>query len=118
MEPTSPTPPAPSPLRRMGRFVKGFVVFLIVAFHLVVLGVRNPLDLWYKPLRDWMEETGCWERYGLAFTRADNFTWKYTNLVGCEQRWVMFSPPMAQRRRSSPCASSSLTAPPNCFGQK
>jgi hypothetical protein len=89
--------PGPTPLGLLWRFIKGFLVFVIVVFHLVVLAIRNPLDLWYKPIRNWMQEKGTWERYGERIKLADKFTWKYTNLVGCEQCWSMFSPPVARR---------------------
>jgi hypothetical protein len=105
----APASAALPPHVRAWRYLKGGVVFLVVVFHLAVLAVRNPLDLWYKPLRDWMEknpegaERSYWDRYGRddrsPLRLADNFTWKYTNLVGMEQRWVMFGPPLA---RSAP----------------
>jgi hypothetical protein len=82
---------------RLWRFAKGLLVFFIVAFHLVALAIRNPLDLWYKPIRAWIEDNGHWQRWGEDFQLADRFTWKYTNLVGCEQCWCMFSPPVARR---------------------
>jgi hypothetical protein len=72
-------------------------VFAIVAWHLAVLLVRNPLDLWYRPIRDWAKEQPWWERHGNTFKRVDTVTWKYANFVGCEQGWCMFSPPMAER---------------------
>jgi hypothetical protein len=86
-----------TPLAQGWRFFKGFLVFLIVTFHLVVLAIRNPLDLWHKPIKEWLEKEGYWKQYGERFDLADNFTKKYTNFVGCEQRWVMFSPPLARR---------------------
>jgi hypothetical protein len=90
---------------RVWRIIKGVVIFLVVVFHLVVLAVRNPLDLWEKPMRDWMKKhpgegkTSYWDRYGSKIELANNFTYKYTNLTGMEQRWVMFGPPLA---RSAP----------------
>jgi hypothetical protein len=99
MEPTSLAPPCrPAPVARLWRWIKGTAVFLIVVFHLVVLAIRNPLDLWYEPMRDWVDARGN-PRYSEYFRLADRFTWNYTNLVGCEQRWVMFGPPVA---RSAP----------------
>ncbi len=98
MQPTSsPTSCPPSWSRQFWRGSKCTVVFLIVVFHLVVLAVRNPLDLWYEPIRDWVKEHGGESRTYDYFKVADTFTWKYTNLVGCEQNWIMFSPPMARR---------------------
>lgn len=96
--------PAPIPAHlRLWRYVKGFVIFLVVVFHLLVLATRNPLDLWYNEIRDWMKEhpadaeRSYWDRHGEKVKRADTFTWKYTNLTGWEQRWVMFSPPLARK---------------------
>jgi hypothetical protein len=114
--PVTATAPAGSaaelPLyRRLWRYFKRGVVICIVVFHLLVLAVRNPLDLWYKPIRGWMQkhptdaEQGrtYWDRFGekdrSPIRVADRFTYKYTNLAGIEQRWVMFSPPVA---RSAP----------------
>ena len=107
----SATPPVarvPLPLL-LWRYFKGAVVLFVVVFHLAVLAVRNPLDLWYKEIRAWMKEhpadaeQSYWDRFAQTerspLRVADNFTWKYTNLVGMEQRWVMFTPPMA---RSAP----------------
>jgi hypothetical protein len=93
------------PYLRAWRYFKGTLVFLIVVFHLAVLAVRNPLDLWYKEMRGWLQThpekpaRSYWDRHGKSIKLADNFTWKYTNLVGMEQRWCMFSPPLA---RSAP----------------
>jgi hypothetical protein len=100
----------PSALRRLVRYTKGVLVFLIVAFHLIVLAIRNPLDLWYDPIRDWFKARGYLDRPVAReskdgrkvarrppwFDVAHRFTWKYTNLVGCEQRWTMFTPRMAR----------------------
>jgi hypothetical protein len=114
----APAPAAVPLYARLWRYFKGGVVFVIVVFHLAVLAVRNPLDLWFTQIRDWMQkhpadaESSYWDRYGRPPTSplrlADTFTWKYTNLVGLEQRWVMFGPPMA---RSAPflCARLEFT---------
>jgi hypothetical protein len=88
---------SPVPGSRLWRHVRGVLIFLFVTFNLVVLAIRNPLDLWYKPIKEWVQKNGWWERHGETFKLADRFTWRYTNLVGCEQRWVMFSPPIARR---------------------
>src|SRR5262245_10298313 len=95
--PASPTPPVGRPLARLGRRLRSGFVFLIVVFHLFVLFVRNPLDFWAKEVRAWMKERGHWEAYGGKSRALDKFTYKYPNLVGCEQRFVMFRPPMARR---------------------
>jgi hypothetical protein len=97
MELTPLAPPcSPGWPRQFWRGVKGTVVFLIVVFHLVVLAIRNPLDLWNAPIRDWVAAHEGSSRASEYLELADRFTLKYTNLVGCEQRWVMFSPPMAR----------------------
>jgi hypothetical protein len=93
---TSGNTAKPSLLRRGWRVVKGVVIFVIVVFHLLLFVVRNPLDLWYKPIKSWMEQAGYWEDYGKEFKWVDNFTWKYANFVGCEQGWGMFSPQLAR----------------------
>jgi hypothetical protein len=91
---------------RLWKYFKGGVIFLVVVFHLAVLAVRNPLDLWYNEVRasmqnhQWDAKQTWWDRFGKdergEFRLADNFTWKYTNTVGMEQRWSMFSPPLAR----------------------
>jgi hypothetical protein len=93
---TPPTAPC-GRLARLGRRARSAAVFLLVAWHLVFFAVRNPLDLWSKPISRWLKEHGWWQRYGDDFRRVDRVTWKYANLVGCEQRFDMFSPPMSRR---------------------
>jgi hypothetical protein len=98
----SSTSPARPPLYRLvWRYVKGFLIFLVVVFHLLVFAIRNPLDLWDAEIRAWLKKTpdaenNRWDRYGDLYKKADTFTFKYTNLVGIEQRWVMFSPPVSR----------------------
>ena len=96
MSPNDPPPPPASRLRRLWRLARGTLVFLIVAGHLVFFAVRNPLDLWDKPIFDWLKARPGYDRWGPAFERLDKLTNKYANLVGCEQRFTMFSPPMAK----------------------
>jgi hypothetical protein len=92
-----PTPPSPiSRSHRFWRGVKGTFVFLVVVFHLLVLAIRNPLDLWNQPIREWVGTHEGNTRAGEYLDVADRFTLKYTNLVGCEQRWNMFGPPMSR----------------------
>jgi hypothetical protein len=91
-----PSPVTPTLLGRLWRGLKGAVVFCIVVFHLVTMAIRNPLDLWYEEVKEWLKEEGLWERHGERFRRVDRFTWKYLNGVGCEQRFSMFSPPVAR----------------------
>jgi hypothetical protein len=100
MAPTAATERHPTPrtrVARLWRFTRTAVVFLFVAWHLMLLLVRNPLDLWYEPIRAWAEKQSGWERHGRMFRRVDIVTWKYANLVGCEQGWTMFTPPLARR---------------------
>src|SRR5262249_42363424 len=97
MQPTPPVLPcSPSWPCRFWHGVKTTVVFFIVVFHLVVLAVRNPLDLWNKPIREWVAANECCSYCSDSLDVADRFTLKYTNFVGCEQRWVMFGPPMSR----------------------
>ena len=96
--------------RILWRYTRATLIFLVVTFHLVVLAIRNPLDLWEKDIRDWMQEWPAWgglvalaaqddtppppslyDRYGQEVYAANKFTWKFTNLTGIEQRWVMFA---------------------------
>jgi hypothetical protein len=93
---TSPTAPS-GRLARLWRRLTRAAVCLVVAWHLFFFAVRNPLDLWYEPISKWLKKRGWWQRWGGSFQRVDRFTWKYGNFVGCEQRFVMFSPPMARR---------------------
>lgn len=105
--------PSPKPWYRTAwRFVRGCLIFLFVVFHLFLLVVRNPLDLWYKEIKEWSMKTPIWtvskseedpppsptwwDRYGEEVELVDRFTWRYGNLVGCEQGWSMFTPPVAR----------------------
>ena len=104
--------PAPKPWYCVAwRYARGCVIFVVVVFHLFLLVVRNPLDLWYKDIRDWTMRVPAWDvresdedpppptwwdRYSEEFKLVDRFTWKYANLVGCEQGWSMFTPPVAR----------------------
>lgn len=115
--PAAPAAPTPVPPHRLlWRYFKSAAVFLIVAFHLAVLLIRNPLDLWDKEIREYLREKpawggalaaaaderleaprSLWDRYGDDYKKADRFTYKFTNWAGVEQRWVMFSPPLARK---------------------
>jgi hypothetical protein len=105
------------------RVVTATLVVLLVAFHLVVLVIRNPLDLWDKEIREELAdrprlggrlahaaladpddpglkpEKSYWDSPAFrdCYHKSDRFTWKYTNFIGLEQRWTMFSPPMARK---------------------
>jgi hypothetical protein len=99
-EATATPPSRPAVLAAAWRWFKAAVVFVIVVVHLFLFVLRNPLDLWYKPVKAWLEKhEAWWAEYGEAFKRTDRFTERYLNLVGCEQGWAMFTPPMA---RSAP----------------
>jgi hypothetical protein len=109
------TPTEPPAWLVATRIARGVAVFAFVGFHLVVLAIRNPLDLWDKEIRQALHELpprGCaaaadpdaepnnyWsdKTFRERYKKADRFTWVYTNAVGLEQRWTMFSPPMARK---------------------
>jgi hypothetical protein len=95
IDPTAPPQaPAPPPLTRLWRGVVSAAVFAFVCYHLVFFLVRNPLDLWKKPIRRWCEGRGLW---GPRAERFDRFTRRYAQLVGCEQAFGMFEAPVARR---------------------
>jgi hypothetical protein len=95
------------------RYVKATFVFLIVSWHLFYFAVRNPLDLWDNDINGWLKKTAEWGRAATEeevardetwwakvkspYRFADELTYRFANTAGCEQRWVMFTPPMAQR---------------------
>jgi hypothetical protein len=126
----SPQSP-PSLLTRIGRLLRGVLIFSIVAWHLAYFCIRNPLDFWDKPIRGWLKQKSWrelslaaagapelgwwdtlgagngfdqvaeapgtfWQRWGAWFRVADHLTYRFGNCVGCEQHWVMFSPPIAR----------------------
>jgi hypothetical protein len=89
---------------------KWVTIQLVVAFvcwHLLVLVLRNPLDLWDEPISDWIwahtrenenQAKKDNEAYQ-AFRRIDAATAYYGNITGAEQGWSMFTPNLA---RSAP----------------
>ena len=86
-----------SPLGQALRVAKAVAVFLVVAWHLAYFAIRNPLDLWKKQIRSYLEQKAGWQEGGeRAFEIADEATHLFDNLAGCEQRWLMFSPAMAR----------------------
>jgi hypothetical protein len=95
-EPPSPSPAADGRARRLGRRLRAGLVFGVVAWHLFFFAVRNPLDLWDTHIYAWLEARGWCPRCVKAIRRADDVTYRYANTLGCEQRWVMFRPPMAR----------------------
>jgi hypothetical protein len=74
----------------------GAVVFVFVVWHLFFLLLRNPLDLWWDPIKDWLTEKGLWSRVEPIFGPVDRATWKYGNFFGIDQGWTMFPPPLAR----------------------
>jgi hypothetical protein len=74
-------------------------VGLFVCWHLFFLLVRNPLDLWYTPFKEWCQERGWWPRLEPWVRPVDRATGQYGNGLGVEQGWCMFTPPLA---RSAP----------------
>jgi hypothetical protein len=127
--PAAPTPAAPAPpemplvawlLLHASRIVRGAVILLVVAAHLVILAIRNPLDLWEKDIREELSQRPIsGEAWGAAaaadpevkppesyldnkefrerFEKADRLTNRYVNMVGFEQDWCMFAPEMARK---------------------
>lgn len=89
-----PSPPLRTHLAKAWRTVKSVLVFLFVTWNLVILAIRNPLDLLEPQILEWIDDTPLADSIRPQLDQVNNFTWKYVNLVGCEQRWVMFSPPM------------------------
>lgn len=114
MNEPNPDPPQTA-LGRLCRYANAVVVFLIVAWHLVFLAIRNPLDLWDKDIRAYLKKPfrqpapdekqvegstsgeSPWDYVGPYYVLADRVTYRFANTTGCEQRWVMFTPPMARR---------------------
>ena len=110
--PTNSPAPSPSPWYRVvWRYTRGSLIFLFVVFHLLLLAIRNPLDIYYKDIIVWLKEEPAWggwssdeddppptwwDRYGEEFQRVDQFTYRYANLFGVEQGWNMFTPPVAR----------------------
>lgn len=98
------------------RIVKALLIFLIVAFHLVVLAIRNPMDIWETEIPEGLKAQpawggmaiaaldddtakapkSVWEQYEDEYYLVDRATWRFINFIGLEQRWTMFSPPMAR----------------------
>ncbi len=101
---SDPAPPPPSLLARVWRLAGGVFVFLVVAWHLFFLVVRNPLDLWGDEIRGWLVKKGWLAKKGEGPTTwdgpyrlADRLTYYFANKTGAEQNWGLFAPPMARR---------------------
>lgn len=90
------TPAPRSVLRRLWRFTTAALVFVFVCWHLFFLLFRNPLDLWWNDLEPWVRKHDWWPRVKPEFETADAVTRRYGNLIGVQQGWSMFTPPMAR----------------------
>jgi len=77
--------------------VKTVVVVVFVCWHLFFLLVRNPVDLWEKPILAWAEKHFWWKEVEPSFKKIDYATYYYGNFAGVQQGWSMFSPEMARR---------------------
>jgi hypothetical protein len=72
-------------------------VVLFVVWQLFFLLVRNPLDFWYAPLKDWCQDRQIWnDRIGPYLDRVDDATRRYGNFDGIDQNWRMFTPPLTR----------------------
>jgi hypothetical protein len=76
-------------------------VFVFVSWHLFFLLFRNPLDLWWADLKPWLKDQSWWTR----LEPVDDVTYRYGNLIGVQQGWTMFTPPLA---RSAPFLAARL----------
>ncbi len=76
--------------------VKGAVVVLFVGWQLFFLIVRNPLDFWYTPIKQWCEQKKIWPDVKIVLEPLDDATRYYGNFSGIDQNWRMFVPPMAR----------------------
>lgn len=81
-----------------------------MTFHLLFLVIRNPLDLWDDEMKKWLVQQKVWQddppteeqreaSYNVRpiYRFLDELTHRYGQTTGTEQRWVMFTPPMARR---------------------
>jgi hypothetical protein len=71
---------------------KSTLVCVFVSAHLAILLFRNPIDLWRAPMEEWAKDHGCAEVMG----PIDTWTERYENVLGIEQGWCMFRPPIAR----------------------
>src|SRR5262245_2493047 len=82
--------------RRIWHYFKAAVICLFVAWHLFFLLVRNSLDIWGTDLKDSLESQDLWASVRPVYREIDLATWRYGNLLGVEQDWCMFGPPMGR----------------------
>jgi hypothetical protein len=88
-------------------------IVAFVSWQLFTLAVRNPVDLWPRPIRRWAHEKLVFHDsddkahdYSGIFDAADDWTDRYANFTGCEQGWTMFRPNLA---RSAPFLTACIT---------
>ena len=84
---------------RIGSRLKTAVVVLFVGWQLFFLAIRNPLDFWYKPIKQWCQDAHIWPSVQRVLDPVDDTTRHYANFFGIDQNWRMFVPPLA---RSAP----------------
>jgi hypothetical protein len=95
--PLPPTAPESlSPLDRVGRVLVRAAVVLFVVWQVFFLLVRNPLDLWGDDIKKWCKAQPWWWAAKKPYEKLDQATTRYANLLGIEQGWTMFAPPMAR----------------------
>jgi hypothetical protein len=73
------------------RLVKTLVVAAFVSWHLLFLIVRNPMDLWGKEGKKWLDEQHWWPNVKPWFEPVSEATRKYGHYTGTEQGWSMFT---------------------------
>jgi hypothetical protein len=72
-------------------------VVLFVGWQLFFLFVRNPLDFWYAPIRDWCRNRRVWDHgVGSVVDPVDAATDHYANFNGIDQNWKMFTSPLSR----------------------
>jgi hypothetical protein len=104
--PAARPPAAPEALlRRLGRYAVRTVVILFVTWQLFFLAFRNPLDLWKSQIEGWCAKQRWWKKVEKPYEALDKVTTRYGNLLGIEQGWTMFTPPLA---RSAPFLGARL----------
>jgi hypothetical protein len=81
---------------RMWPRAKTTAVFLFVGWQMFFLIVRNPLDFWYAPIKNYCVDHLIWESVKKGLDPVDDATRHYGNFTGIDQNWRMFVPPMAR----------------------
>ena len=72
-------------------------VVLFGGWQLVFLCVRNSLDFWYTPIRDWCRKQEIWDHgVGPVLDPVNDAADQYANFNGIDQDWKMFTPPLAR----------------------